>query len=81
MLWLGRKDGIRWLFFPIGFGLWALFWGAIFGFYPYPFIDVAVLGYPQAFLNILLMLAGFFVLGLGLVAIDRWLRKGFGSEG
>ncbi len=78
--WLQREDVIRWLIVPVGFGLWALFWGAIFGFYPYPFIDVTTLGYPQVFLNILLMLAGFFVLGLGLVAVDRWLQKGLGPK-
>ena len=32
------QDALRWLVFPLGFVLWALFWGAIFGFYPYPFI-------------------------------------------
>ena len=41
-------DALRWLAFPLAFVVWALFWGAIFGFYSYPFIDVAKLGYPTS---------------------------------
>ncbi|PSB23438.1 Pr6Pr family membrane protein [Stenomitos frigidus] len=69
------KDTVRWLTFPLAFVVWALFWGAIFGFYPYPFIDVAKLGYPQVLINSVFMAIGFLVLGLLLVAVDRWLGK------
>lgn len=69
------ENAIRWLVFPLAFVVWALFWGAIFGFYPYPFIDVAKLGYPQVLLNSFFMAIGFLVVGLLLVAIDRWLSR------
>ncbi|SRR5579883_2866261 len=69
------SDAGRWLVFPLAFAAWALFWGAVFGFYPYPFIDVTHLGYPRVFLNSLFMAAGFFGLGLLLVAIDRGLSR------
>jgi len=69
------KDALRWLLFPLGFALWALFWGAIFGFYPYPFIDVGQLGYPTVFRNVFLMAVGFLVVGLIYVALDYWLRQ------
>ncbi len=55
--------------------LWALFWGAIFGFYPYLFIKVTALGYPQVLLNSCFMAIGFLVMGLVLVIGDRGLKK------
>ncbi|MBW4583147.1 MAG: Pr6Pr family membrane protein [Tildeniella nuda ZEHNDER 1965/U140] len=73
--YLQWHNAVRWLVFPLGFVVWALFWGAVFGFYPYPFIDVATLGYPQVLANSVFMAIGFLVLGLLLVALDRWLGK------
>lgn len=49
--------------------------GAIFGFYPYPFIDVTALGYPQVLLNSFVLAIGFLVMGLLLVIGDRGLKK------
>jgi len=69
------KDALRWLLFPLGFAVWALFWGAIFGFYPYPFIDVGQLGYSTVFRNACFVALGFLVVGLVYVAIDYWLRQ------
>ena len=69
------QDAFRWLVFPLGFVLWALFWGEVFGFYPYPFIDVTALGYPQVLLNSFFMAVGFLGMGLVLVVSDRWLKK------
>jgi hypothetical protein len=69
--YLRWHDVIRWLAFPLAFVVWALFWGAIFGFYPYPFINVAKLGYSQVLVNSVFMAIGFAVMGLLLVAIDR----------
>lgn len=66
---------VRWLMFPLAFMVWALFWGAIFGFYPYPFIDVATLGYPQVLLNTVFLAIGFTIMGLLLIAVDRWLGR------
>jgi hypothetical protein len=39
------------------------------------FIDVGALGYRRVLGNVLLLLAGFFVLGLTYVAIDRAMRR------
>jgi len=69
------KDALRWLLFPLGFAVWALFWGAIFGFYPYPFIDVGQLGYPAVFRNVCFVALGFLVISLIYVAIDYLLRQ------
>lgn len=68
-------DALRWLVFPLAFLAWALFWGAIFGFYPYSFIDVAKLGYPKVLINSVLMAIGFLVVGLLLVGVDLLLGK------
>jgi len=73
--YLRWNDAARWLAFPLAFVVWALFWGAIFGFYPYPFIDVPKLGYPQVLVNSVFMAIAFLVVGLLLVAIDRVLGR------
>ena len=50
---------------PVVRGQWV-------GFYPYPFIDVAALGYSRVLLNAAVMLAAFVVLGLCIIGLDRW---------
>lgn len=40
--------------------------------YPYPFIDVATLGYPRTLLNALGLLAVFLLVGVAFVAVARW---------
>ena len=37
---------------PLVYGAYTLVHGAVSGFYPYPFVNVAKLGYPQVLLNI-----------------------------
>lgn len=73
--YLRWKDALRWLVFPLAFLAWALCWGAIFGFYPYPFINVAKLGYPRVLVNSVFVAIGFLVVGLLLVALDRVLSR------
>ena len=43
--------------------------------YPYPFVDVQQIGWPQLGVNIVTYLAAFFVLGLVLFLLDRALPK------
>jgi hypothetical protein len=72
---------IAWLslVFPLAWLAFTLIRGAVVGFYPYPFIDVAVLGYGKAALNcawvslLLLGLAG------GAVVMDRRMSGGDGA--
>jgi hypothetical protein len=42
--------------------------------YPYPFIDVGALGYPQVFANAGGLLLGFVVIALLVVGLDRWRK-------
>mgnify|MGYP003582514099 CR=1 FL=1 len=63
---------LAWSVYPLVYFGYALLRGQLIGFYPYPFIDVAVLGFTRVLLNALVMLAAFLVLGLGVIGLDRW---------
>lgn len=66
-------DPARWLIYPIIYFIYTLLRGAAFGEYPYPFVDVAKLGYGQVSINAIILLAAFFALGVVFTAIDRAL--------
>lgn len=71
------KDGLRaravpaWLIFPLAYGAYALLRGAVTGFYPYPFVNAADLGYPAVVGNVVLLTIGFAALGLVAVGVGR----------
>jgi hypothetical protein len=61
----------RWVIYPLlyfGYSLWR---GHVLAVYPYPFIDVEKLGYPQVFINAGGLLAGFVLIALLMVNLDR----------
>ncbi len=68
------KDTLSWSIYPLIYLAWILMRGAISGRYPYPFVDAGQLGYPQVLLNSAMLLAGFLVVGLAVVAVARWQR-------
>lgn len=61
-----------WALYPAGYFALVLLRGHEIGVYPYPFVDVAQLGYGQAMLNALGVLVGFWGIGLVLLGVDRW---------
>ncbi|WP_433898456.1 Pr6Pr family membrane protein [Pseudomonas sp. PSE1(2024)] len=61
-----------WLIYPLVYFAYALLRGHLLGAYAYPFIDVALLGYPQVFVNAGGILLGFVLIALLLIGIDRW---------
>lgn len=61
--------------FPFGYAVWVLIVGAISGFYPYPFLDVAALGYPRMLTNLAILLAFFAALGALLAALGRRIAQ------
>nr|WP_245196849.1 Pr6Pr family membrane protein [Labrys sp. LIt4] len=65
------RDPVAWMLYPLLYVAYSLLYGALSGRYLYPFGDVSVLGYGGALANGLLILAGFLVLGMIVVAIDR----------
>jgi hypothetical protein len=61
-----------WALYPVVYFGYALWRGSEIGVYPYPFIDVASLGYGQVMLNALGVLTGFWAIALVLLGLDRW---------
>jgi hypothetical protein len=76
-LLVGPRPRITWSTVAAAF-LWPVAWiaytiihGAISGWYPYPFLDVATLGYPIALRNIAAVLAAAIVLAVVFRQLDR----------
>jgi hypothetical protein len=63
------------LWYPLVYLIWTLLHGAVTGWYPYPFVDVADLGYPRVFLNIAGLVLAFLILEAALVGISRMLAR------
>lgn len=60
-----------WVIYPALYFAYALLRGHWLGSYQYPFIDVSTLGYPQVFINAGGILAGFVLVALMVVGLDR----------
>ena len=69
LVWI---DAVRWLAYPAVYFLWVIIFGALTSFYPYPFIDVNVLGYPTMFLHAGVLLVVFVMLAILVIAIGRF---------
>ncbi len=67
---LSLKDPVLWLIYPFFYVAYTLVRGAMSGIYPYPFIDVSVLGYSSVCINLVFFTAAFFSLGLIVMATD-----------
>lgn len=65
------SDAWRWLIYPLVYFIYALMRGHLVGSYPYPFIEVDRLGYFQVLGNASMILLGFVVVSLLLIAVDR----------
>lgn len=63
---------LAWSLWPLAYLGYALLRGLWLGTYPYPFIDVAALGYPHTLLNALGLWAVFLLVGAAFVAVARW---------
>ncbi|MFJ7282821.1 Pr6Pr family membrane protein [Pseudomonas sp. NPDC099000] len=61
-----------WVIYPLVYFAYSLLRGHELAVYPYPFIDVGTLGYPQVFLNAAGLLVGFVLVALVLIGLDRW---------
>ncbi|WP_458376427.1 Pr6Pr family membrane protein [Pseudomonas pergaminensis] len=64
-----------WVIYPLVYFAYALLRGDLLGQYQYPFIDVSTLGYPQVFVNAGGILAGFVLIALAVVGLDRYLER------
>jgi hypothetical protein len=68
------KDAIGWLVYPAVYAVYVLARGAVSGQYPYPFMDVNVLGYGGVLAHAAVFLLVFLGMGLLVVAVGRWTR-------
>jgi preprotein translocase subunit SecG len=76
---LGWRNALRWALYPLVYLVYALLRGAWLGRYPYPFIDVAQLGYARVAVNASGMLALFLLIAAGLIGLNR-LKPRLGRE-
>lgn len=65
------KDIFPWLLFPALYLVYSLIRGEATGWYPYPFVDAAKLGYGRVAVNSLGVLAAIIAAGSGIIAINR----------
>lgn len=80
--WLlfGPRPRIGWstvalsLIWPAAWLAYTFMHGALSGWYPYPFLNVAKIGYPAALANTAAVLAGACLVVLVFKAVDRWVR-------
>lgn len=68
-------DPVKWLAYPLLYGVWTAAHGQLIGWYPYWFIDIGALGWAAALVNFGLLLVFFLVLGLIVAALDRGLAS------
>jgi hypothetical protein len=69
------KNAFPWLIYPIIYMTYAIVFGAVTEFYPYPFVDVNKLGYNEALTNVGAVLLVIFLLSLALIATGKLMRK------
>lgn len=62
---------VQWMLFPVVYFLYSLIRGEIIGWYPYFFVDINELGYPQVLLTSAILLAIYLVFGLLVVWVSR----------
>ena len=63
-----------WVLYPLVYFAYVLLRGDLLGQYQYPFFDVGTLGYPQVFVNAGGILAGFVLIALAVVGLDKSIK-------
>ena len=66
---------LPWLIYPLLYLIYVMIRGAIFGVYPYPFIDVAQIGYPKALLNAVMVTGVIVIFSLLSVGYTKFFKK------
>jgi hypothetical protein len=69
------KNAFPWLIYPFAYMIYAVIFGAITKFYPYPFVDVNELGYNKALLNTGVILLIIFLLSLALIGVGKVTKR------
>ena len=76
VLWISKKElkwkaTFPWLLYPLVYFVYILIRGALSSLYPYPFMDVLILGYPKVILNSVVLTIVFLGVGLLYVGIAK----------
>jgi hypothetical protein len=71
---IAYKAVLPWLIYPFVYAVYVFIYGHFMGWYPYPFLNVSQLGYPQALINGGAVLASFLLFALVFVFAGK--RKG-----
>lgn len=66
---------LKWAIFPIVYLIVILIRGSFSGFYPYPFVDVNVLGLTKVLINSLFVTIFFFIISFLYIRIGKALKK------
>ena len=66
---------LPWLIYPLLYLIYVMIRGAIFGVYPYPFVDVAQIGYPKALLNAVMVTGVIVIFSLLSVGYTKFFKK------
>jgi hypothetical protein len=72
------RDPLRWALLPLAYFAYGITRGATEGQYPYPFMNLARLGWPQTLVNAAVMAACFLAVGFAMVWLDRRLGRRHG---
>lgn len=72
---LGFRAALNWMLFPIAYFIYSLIRGELIGWYPYFFVDVNTLGYPQVLTTSAILLAIYLSFGLLVIWLSRLTSK------
>jgi hypothetical protein len=72
---LAWRHPLSWLIFPAAYILYSLIHGSVSGWYPYYFANAGTLGPALALRNVFFIIAGFFGIGIFLVALDKLMAR------
>jgi hypothetical protein len=68
---LDWNDPAKWALLPLAYFLYGIWRGKTEGKYPYPFMNLERLGWPQTLINAAIMALGFIAVGYVMVWLDR----------
>ena len=71
---LPRRLVAVWLIYPVAYGAYSLIRGAIVDWYPYPFLNVADIGYGGVAWRSAILLPAFAVAAFAVLEVGNWLR-------
>ena len=77
---LQYKQCLNWLIFPFAYLVYSLIRGAVYNWYPYPFLNVNEFGYQKVILNSVILIMVFMVSGFALIGLDKKLGKRYAAK-